>query len=59
MIVNPFSLHGIHVGIIRMLDPENSVDAVTAADSSLGSVQRVGSAVGAIAVLRVRRCHLR
>lgn len=42
-----------------MLDAENSVYAVAAADSALGSVERVGTTVGAVAVLGICRCHLR
>lgn len=59
MIVNSFSFNCVQVGVIRVLDAENSVYAVAAADSALGSVERVGTTVGAVAVLGICRCHLR
>lgn len=59
MIVNPFPLHRVHIRIVRVLDAENSVYAVTAADAAFRAVQGVWSAVAAIAILRICRCHLR
>lgn len=59
MIVNSFSFNCVQVGVIRVLDAEDSVYAVAAADSALGSVERVGTTVGAVAVLGICRCHLR
>jgi len=38
VVVNSFSFHGIDAGIVRVLDAENAVDAVAAADSAFGSV---------------------
>lgn len=39
VIVNPFPLHRVHVRIVGVLDAEDAVYTVAAADSTLGSVQ--------------------
>lgn len=38
MIINSFSFHRVHVGIVRVLNPENSIDAVAAADATFSAI---------------------
>lgn len=59
MIVNPFSFHCIHVRIVWMLDSQDAINAVSTADSSLGSMEWIWSTVSTVAVLWICRCHLR
>lgn len=53
VIVHSFSFHRVYVRIVRVLDSENAVDAVSATDAALSSVQRVWSTIAAVAVLRI------
>lgn len=53
VVVDSFSFHRVHVRIVRMLDPKDAVNAVSAADATLGAVQRIWSTIAAIAVLRI------